>query len=98
MTEATQGNIVFTEIPATDPKRACKFYETLLEAPLTKDDNGPNPIWMFPHSEGASSSGHLYPGAPAKEGEGMTAHFGITGELNDAMERVKMGAAKSFPK
>lgn len=91
MTAATQGQIVFTEIPAADPERACKFYEILLEGPLAEDNGGPNPIWMFPHADGGSPAGHVYPGKPAKDGEGMTAHFAVTGELSAAMDRVKMG-------
>ena len=94
MTTAPQGQIVFTEIPATDPKRACSFYETLLEGPLAEDTGGPNSIWMFPYAEGGAPAGHIYPGKPAKDGEGMTAHFAVTGELTEAMERVKKGGGE----
>ncbi len=91
MTDAPQSQIVFTEIPAADPARACTFYETLLQAPLVEDRNGPNPIWMLPHAEGTHAAGHVYPGQPAKGGEGMTAHLAVTGALTDAMERVRQG-------
>ncbi|BCA62824.1 hypothetical protein HMP09_2058 [Sphingomonas sp. HMP9] len=92
MTTATQ--IVFTEIPATDPARASNFYETVLEGALTENNEGPNPVWMFPHAEGSSPAGHIYPGKPAKDGEGMTAHLAVTGELTDAMERVRRGGGE----
>ncbi|MFM9829473.1 MAG: VOC family protein [Sphingomonas sp.] len=91
MTDAIQSQIVFTEIPATDPARACVFYETLLEAPLVEDRNGPNPVWMLPHTKGGHAAGHLYPGQPAKDGDGMTAHLAITGDLTEAMGRVRKG-------
>lgn len=94
MTTAKQSQIVFTEIPATDPERACRFYETMLGAPLTKDDGGPNPVWMFPHAEGVSATGHVYPGKPAKDGAGMTAHFAVTEGLAEAMDRVKKGGGE----
>lgn len=94
MTTAYQGQIVFTEIPAADPERAARFYEILLEAPLIRDDAGPNPVWMLPRAEGGGAPGHVYPGAPASNGEGMTAHFAITGELADAMDRVKAGGGE----
>lgn len=94
MATATQGQIVFTEIPAADPERACKFYETLLEGALVEDNNGPNPVWMFPYADGGSPAGHVYPGKPAKDGEGMTAHFAVTDELAEAMDRVKKGGGE----
>ena len=93
MGDTIHGQIVFTEIPAADPERACKFYETLLQGPLTRNDNGPNPIWMFPHAEG-HAAGHVYPGQPAKEGEGMTAHFAVNDTLSDAMDRVRQGGGE----
>ena len=94
MTTTTQGQIVFTEIPAIDPERACKFYETLLQSPLAEDKGGPNPIWMFPHADGGSPAGHVYPGKPARDGEGMTSHFAVTGDLTEAMDRVKKGGGE----
>jgi predicted enzyme related to lactoylglutathione lyase len=94
MPTAMQGQIVFTEIPAADPKRACAFYETLLQGVLVEDNDGPNPVWMFPHGAGASPMGHVYPGKPAPDGTGMTAHFAVTGELADAMVRVREGGGE----
>ncbi len=94
MPTATQGQIVFTEIPAVDPARARKFYETLLEGALVEDNAGPNPVWMFPHAQGDSPAGHVYPGKPAKDGEGMTAHFAVTGSLSEAMDRVNKGGGE----
>jgi uncharacterized protein len=94
MTDTTRGQIVFTEIPAADPERACKFYETLLKGQLTRDDNGPNPVWMLPHAEGGHAAGHIYPGQPAKNGDGMTAHLAVSDGLTDAMERVKQGGGE----
>lgn len=98
MTTAIQGQIVFTEIPAVDPKRACAFYATLLQGPLAEDSGGPNPVWLFPHAEGGSAAGHVYPGKPAKDGEGMTAHFAVTDELTEAMDRVKKGGGEVVSK
>lgn len=91
MTNASQTQIVFTEIPASDPERACKFYATLLQGSLSEDRSGPNPIWMLPHAQDGHAAGHIYPGSPAADGSGMTAHFSVAGELSDAMERVRAG-------
>lgn len=94
MTNATRGQIVFTEIPASDSGRACKFYETVLQGALVRDDNGPNPVWMLPHAEGGHAAGHVYPGQPAQDGNGMTAHFAVIDELAAAMERVRQGGGE----
>ncbi len=85
----TPAQIVFTEIPVSDPERACRFYETLLQGALVRDDNGPNPVWMLPHTADGHAAGHLYPGQPAAGGAGMTAHFAVA-DLEGAMERVRI--------
>ena len=87
------AQIVFTEIPVSNPERARKFYETLLHSPLVRDDNGPNPVWMLPHTSGGHAAGHLYPGRPATDGSGMTAHFAVA-DLAEAMERVRTGGGQ----
>lgn len=94
MNDITRGQIVFTEIPISDPERACKFYETLLQGPLTKEDGGPNPIWVLPHAEAGHATGHLYPGQPAKDGGGMTAHLAVADDLEAAMSRVTTGGGE----
>jgi len=94
MTDASGAQIVFTEIPASDPERACKFYGTLLEGELTRQDGGPNPIWLLPHAADGHAAGHIYPGQPAADGAGMTAHLAVGGSLNDAMDRVRKGGGE----
>ena len=94
MTTGAQAQIVFTEIPASDPERACRFYETLLQGPLTRNDGGPNPIWMLPHAADGHAAGHIYPGRPATGGDGMTAHFAVTDDLVDVMARVRRGGGE----
>ncbi|WP_454761069.1 VOC family protein [Caulobacter segnis] len=88
------AQIVFTEIPASDPERACRFYETLLQGEVTRADGGPNPIWMLPHAESGHAPGHIYPGQPATDGAGATTHFAVNDALSDAMERVRKGGGE----
>jgi len=40
------------------------------------------------------AAGHLYPGTPAKRGEGITAHVAVFSDLPSAMERVKSGGGE----
>lgn len=86
--------VVFTEIPAADPARARAFYEMLLGTELVEDTTGENPVWLFPPAENGGPAGHLYPGKPALDGNGMTAHFAVGDDLTSAMERVKRGGGE----
>ncbi|PIB93444.1 VOC family protein [Caulobacter sp. FWC2] len=88
------AQIVFTEIPASDPERACRFYATLLGGEVVREDGGPNPIWLLPHAKDGHAAGHIYPGQPATDGAGMTAHFTVSDALGDVMERVRKGGGE----
>ncbi|MEP3225999.1 MAG: VOC family protein [Parasphingorhabdus sp.] len=94
MNKAKNNRLVWTEIPVTNLERATSFYETLLEATLTKNEAGPQPIMMLPYEGQNASSGHLYEGKPATQGDGITAHLAVDGYLDDAMERVKKGGGE----
>lgn len=88
------AQIVFTEIPASDPERARRFYEILLQGEVTLEDGGPNPIWLLPHAKDGHATGHIYPGQPATNGAGATTHFAVNDALSDAMERVREGGGE----
>lgn len=93
MTNENPNRLVWAEFPATDMTRAKKFYETVLEAPLT-DMDGPNPMAVLPYAGGQGTAGHIYPGKPAPKGEGITPHLAVSGTLEDAMIRVKQGGGE----
>ncbi len=88
MTDNSRDRLVWVEVPATDLNRAKGFYEAVLETKLIEDNNGPQVMQMIP-SKGDSMCGHLYEGKPATSGDGSTPHFSVTGELTDAMDRIK---------
>ena len=94
MTPPYPNRVAWVEIPVTDMQRAKAFYEGLLEEKLTDDDDGPNPVAMLPYPAGPGAAGHLYPGQPAKNGEGLTAHVAVLSDLRDAMKRVKRGGGQ----
>lgn len=89
MSNPSETRIVFTEIPASDPERASKFYEILLQGEVVRREGGPNPIWLLPHPANGHAVGHIYPGRPATDGAGATTHFAVSDALSDAMERVR---------
>jgi len=85
---------VWTEIPVSDLDSAIEFYNTVFDAGLTKDENGPNPMAMFRTKDNKGVAGHLYPGKPAPEGTGPTVHLLVPDNLEDSLERVKQAGGK----
>ena len=83
------NRVAWIEIPVTDMERAKAFYETVLDAPLKDDNTGPNPMAMLPYPGGVGVSGHIYPGTPSKNGQGITVHLAVADELENAMANVK---------
>lgn len=94
MTHKPDHFTVWAELPVTDLDRATTFYNKVFETELQRDDNGPNPMAVFPTADGQGSAGHLYPGTPAKEGNGPTIHLAVPGKLEDAMARVTEAGGK----
>ena len=81
--------VAWTEIPVTDMDRARAFYADVLQAELTIEEGGPNPMAMLPYAGGVGVSGHLYPGKPAPEGSGSTVHLAVPEAIERTMERVR---------
>ena len=87
MTEHAQNALVWAEIPVTDLKKSVAFYDKVFGFTLTIDESGPNPVAIFPDKDAMVVGGHLYPGKPASDGQGVTPHLAVPGSLEDAMER-----------
>lgn len=79
--------IVWNEIPVRDIDRAMAFYSTVFDYEMTKDENGPNPMAMFPVTDMAAGGGHLYPDEPAAPGTGSTVHMMVPDTLEATAER-----------
>jgi predicted enzyme related to lactoylglutathione lyase len=86
---------VWFEIPVIDIKRSMGFYGSVLGNELTLEEDGPNPMALFPASGGTDSvRGHLYPGTPPKNGNGPTIHLAVAAPLEAAMQRVTENGGK----
>lgn len=97
---APAQTIVWFELPAQDLDRAIGFYETVFKTKLVlTTENTPNPYATFPTADGMGTSGHIYPGTPAKDGSGPTVHLLVPDALEPTMERVKAagGALTDIP-
>ena len=80
--------VIWAEIPVTDMQRSTRFYQTLTGQDLILDETGPNPIMMFATGDLKTGvSGHIYPGNPARPGEGPTVHLVMPDKVEAAMER-----------
>jgi len=79
--------LVWTEIPVTDLDKAVAFYGNVFDFDFNRDDTGPNPIAMIKTSDETGIAGHLYPGKPAKKGEGLTIHLSVPDTLEATAER-----------
>lgn len=87
--------VVWAEIPVTDLNAGMAFYGAVLDAPLTLNEMGPNPMADFPNADVEGIvGGHIYPGKPATDGAGPTVHLGVPGTVEAAAERcVAAGGA-----
>ena len=88
-----QNAAVWFEIPVTDMGRAKAFYDAVLDIELKDDNTGPNPMAIFPASDGGVA-GHIYPGKPSTGGAGNTIHLASPDPLEDALERVKQNGGE----
>ena len=81
------------EIPVTNLEASKAFYGKVFDMELETDTSGPNPMVMFPVSDGEQGvSGHLYPGQPSKDGS--TIHLVVPDSLTAARERVEAAGGK----
>lgn len=94
MSFAPEHFTVWAEIPVTDLDRAITFYNTVFKTTLVKEENGPNPMAMFPTEDQKGVAGHLYEGKPAPEGTGHTVHLNTPDSLEESLERVKQAGGK----
>ena len=80
---------VWFEIPVSDLEKAKTFYGAVVQGDLIEQNDGPNPIAMFPVADMSNGvSGHLYPGEPAKTGNGNTVYLAAPDKLEDTLKRV----------
>jgi len=97
MPNTSTNATVWTEIPVTDLKRSMAFYSKVFGYELNLDETGPNPMATFLGSDNMGVGGHLYPGKPAKDGQGPTVHLAVPGKLEDAMTACAAAGGTLLP-
>ncbi|WP_424944271.1 VOC family protein [Aliiroseovarius crassostreae] len=78
--------VCWAEIPVADLDKAIAFYNAVFKWTMTIDNTGPNPISILGGAMD-TTSGHLYPGTPATDGNGPTVHIVVPDKLEDAAAR-----------
>ncbi len=87
--------LVWGELPVSNLDKAIAFYAEVTGAELHLDESGPNPMAVFKPAEVETGVAlHLYPGKPAKGGEGPTLHLAAQGKIEDTMTRVEQAGGK----
>ena len=94
MTYPVKDTVVWCEIPVTDIEKGIAFYSALFDAPMTLEEGGPNPVSFFPKQNEEDVAGHIYPGKPAQNGEGTTAHLHAPDTLEATIEHAQKAGAE----
>jgi len=87
--------VVWAEIPVIDLQKAMTFYSTVFGFELKLNEMGPNPMADISYQGGAGVSGHLYPGQPARNGEGPTVHLAVPDTVEEAIERLRSAGGET---
>lgn len=85
--------LLWSEIPVRDLDKGIAFYSAVFDFAMQKEQMGPNETAMFPYQQ-PGSSGHLYPGEPAKEGAGPTVHLAVPDTVEATAKRCEAAGGK----
>lgn len=83
------------EIPVQDLERAQRFYETLLGAPLRREQIGESALAVFPYREsGVGGCLMAGPGTPAPSASGTLVYLNAEPSLDAALARVERAGGR----
>ena len=94
MTYPVKDTLVWCEIPVTDLAEGVAFYSALFDVQMTLENGGPNQVSFFPKQGESDVAGHIYPGKPAQNGEGITAHLHAPDTLEATVSRAQKAGAE----
>ena len=81
------------EIPSADFERAVKFYESILEARLAREDMGPMTMGIFPHEKPAATGAVVKAPGYAPGESGTVVYLGLD-DIRPALARVPPAGGK----
>jgi uncharacterized protein len=91
MKEQPKSGAVWFEIPCADLERAARFYETILDRRMKKDDFGDpgDRMRFFPAAPGGVSGALVKRPFRKPGGGGTMVYLNCDGELDDVIARVR---------
>ncbi|WP_280153602.1 VOC family protein [Piscinibacter sp. XHJ-5] len=89
---APRHAINWFEIPVRNLGRAQQFYETVLAAPLRREDMGGSTMAVFGYDDGGGVGGCLVEGAPAAQG--TLVYLNAAPSLDAALARVQAAGGR----
>lgn len=96
--EPTHNVIGWIEVPVSDMERAIKFYETVFDFKLSRNQMGPLDMAWFPWVENAIGSGGSlvrHPDYYKPSAEGTLIYFtAFSGDLDNELKRVEPAGGK----
>lgn len=96
--EPTHNVIGWIEVPVSDMERAIKFYETVFDFKLSRNQMGPLDMAWFPWVENAIGSGGSlvrHPDYYKPSSEGTLIYFtAFSGDLDNELKRVEPAGGK----
>ena len=85
------------EIPAHDLDRAVKFYESVLDAQLVREDMGPMRMAVFPHEKPQPTGAVVHADGYQPAGQGTVVYLNVD-DIRPALARVpKAGGEVVLP-
>lgn len=75
------------EIPSVNYERAVKFYESVLQVNMIREEMGPIMMAVFPHEKG-QTGGAVVHGAPYKPSRDGVCVYLYAADFDQALERV----------
>jgi uncharacterized protein len=94
-------SITWFEIPVADLTRAQAFYEKLINAPLRRENMGPEAMAVFPvdNEDGIKGCLHLSSKPVAPSAQGTRVYLDVSPSIDAALERtVSAGGHITTPK
>ena len=89
-----QANVpAWFEIPSADLERAIRFYETVLDARLAREDMGPMSMGIFPFEKPAATGAVVKAAGYAPSESGTVVYLNLD-DIRPALDRVPAAGGK----
>jgi predicted enzyme related to lactoylglutathione lyase len=85
---STNNDAVWFEISVKNLDRSAMFYETVIGAPLARQEMGGEKLAMFPNAMTGAVSGHLHQNGAAGAASATLVHLAVPVPLEGALDKL----------